>query len=475
VLPVPAGEWQRLDFVLTPTESDTNGRVSLALGAAGVVELGHAFLQPGDWGRFKGLPVRKDVAEGLISQGITVLRYGGSMINKPGYLWKKMIGPRDRRPPYEGTWYPYSTNGWGIIDFMDFCEAAGFAYIPAFHMDETPQDMSDFMEYAIGPADSLWGQKRVADGHPEPYKLKFLELGNEERVDEAYAAKFEALAKVIWAKNPDITVVVGDFVYSEPITDPMNFKGAASGITNLAGQRKILQLAKEQGREVWFDIHIGTDGPGASRDLAALPTFIDALGKVSDGAKHKVVVFEYNSGNHRQRRALGNALATNVLMRDGRLPIITSANCLQPDGQTDNDWDQGLLFLNPAQVWLQPPGFVTQMISRNYLPLVVSTEVSGGQGDVDVTATRSEDGNRLVLQVVNQKAEPVALDLQFAGFAPISPLAKVITLSGPLDARNTAQQLDAILPYSTEWPHGVRQGNTKYMLTPHSFTVLQFE
>ena len=400
-LAVAAGDWQRLDFTMIPTASDTGGRFALTLGEPATVELGHAFLQPGEWGRFQGLPVRKDVAEGLINQGITVLRYGGSMINKPGYLWKKMIGPRDRRPPYDGTWYAYSTNGWGIIDFMNFCEAAGFEYIPAFHMNETPQDMSDFMEYAMGPADSPWGQKRVADGHPEPYKLRYLELGNEERVDEAYAAKFEALAKAIWARDSKVTLVVGDFVYSDPITDPLKFTGAASGITSLAGQHKILQLAKTHGREVWFDLHIATDGPGTSRDLAALPTFIDALAKLADGAKHKVVVFEYNSGNHSQRRALGNALATNVIMRDGRLPIVTSANCLQPDGQNDNDWDQGLLFLNPSQVWLQPPGYVTQMQSRNYLPDLLKCEVSGGQGQLDVVSTRSEDGKTLVLQVVN--------------------------------------------------------------------------
>ncbi len=155
--------------------------------------------------------MRRDVAEGLIDQGITVLRYGGSMVNNAEYRWKKMIGPRDRRPPYAGHWYRYSSNGWGIVDFMDFCEAAGFEYIPAFNIDETPQDMADFIEYAKGPADSEWGRKRVADGHPKPYRLPYMELGNEERVDDEYAAKFEALAKAIWAKDRDVILVVGDF------------------------------------------------------------------------------------------------------------------------------------------------------------------------------------------------------------------------------------------------------------------------
>jgi len=63
-------------------------------------------------------------------------------------------GPRTRRPPYAGTWYPHASNGWGIPDFMAFCEAAGFEYVPAFNIDESPRDMADFIEYAQGSSDS---------------------------------------------------------------------------------------------------------------------------------------------------------------------------------------------------------------------------------------------------------------------------------------------------------------------------------
>ncbi len=105
-LVVPAPQWQRLTFTLTPKATDTLGRFTVALRKPGSVALGYAFLQPGPWGRFKGLPVRRDVAEAMVDQGITVLRYGGSMVNHAEYRWKKMIGSRDRRPPYTGTWYP---------------------------------------------------------------------------------------------------------------------------------------------------------------------------------------------------------------------------------------------------------------------------------------------------------------------------------------------------------------------------------
>ena len=224
---VAGDKWQRLDFTLTPRASDKTGRLVLALKQPGSVTLGYVLLQPGAWGRFQGLPVRKDVAGALVDQGLTVLRYGGSMVNSPEYRWKKMIGPRDRRPPYKGTWYPYSTNSWGIIDFLDFCSAAGFLAVPAFNMDESPQDLQDFVEYANGPADSPWGKRRVADGHPAPYRLKYLELGNEEAVNEDYWRRFKPLAEAIWASDPDIIVVVGDFLYERPIKDPYNFSGVS--------------------------------------------------------------------------------------------------------------------------------------------------------------------------------------------------------------------------------------------------------
>jgi hypothetical protein len=480
-LSLPPGDWQRTEFSLTPAAAAPKGRFALKLRHAGAVDLGCALLQPGPWGRFKDLPVRRDAAEALIDQGITVLRYGGSMINAPEYRWKKMIGPRDRRPPYHGTWYPYSTNGWGIVDFMTFCEAAGFEYIPAFNMDETPQDMADFIEYTIGVPDGLWGAKRLADGHPQPYRLHYLELGNEERVDTEYAAKFEAIAQAIWPKDPNVILVVGDFLYNQRITDPCNIRGAASRITSLAGQQRILQFAKQHNREVWFDLHVGTDGPRPDSTLEGMFSFADTLDRMAAGAKHKVAVFEFNAGNHAHKRALANALALGAIERDGRIAIVTSANCLQPDGQNDNGWDQGLLFLNPSQVWLQPPGYVTQMFSHTRLAQVVKCEVTvvGANNHspvpLEVTATRSADGKALALQAVNPADKPVSAQIHVEGFVPTQPTARVLELSGSLDTVNTAARSTAITPRQMQWQHAVKDGSTTYTFPPHSVLVLSFE
>ena len=473
---VASNEWQRLDFTLTPDAMDLAGRFTLNLKQPGSVTLGHAFLQPGAWGRFKGLPVRTDVAEGLIGQGVTVLRYGGSMVNADGYKWKNMIGPRDRRPPYAGTWYRYSSDGWGILDFMDFCEAAGFEYIPDFNIGETPQDMADFVEYAKGAADSKWGQRRVAEGHPQPYHLHYIELGNEERVNAQYAAKFEKLAKAIWEKDRDIILVVGDFAYNKQIQDPLNFSGADSGITNLAGQRQILELAKANGREVWFDVHVWTDHPvPGNTSLAGMFSFADALDKLAYGARQKVVVFELNANNHAQQRALANAQAILAIERDGRIPIVASANGLQPDGQNDNGWNQGLLFLNPSHVWLQPSGYLTQMLSQHYLPQMVKCDFVGARGSLEAVATRSENGKTLVLQAVNPGDLDVTAQIHIAGFMPVLPAAQVTELSGPPEAVNTASQMEAIAPKKSEWPRELNGASNRHAFPPHSVTVMQFE
>jgi hypothetical protein len=467
--------WHRHDFVLKPNAADPAGRFAIKLTQAGSVEIGHAFLQPGNWRRFKGLPVRKDVALALIDQGITVLRYGGSMVNHPEYRWKKMIGPRDRRPPSAGWWYAYSSNGWGIFDFLQFCEAAGFVGIPAVHMGETPQDLADFIEYANGPADSPWGRKRIADGRREPYGLKHLELGNEESVNDAYWEKFKAAAEAIWAKDPAIILIVGDFAYHRVIENPDRFDGGVA-VNSLAAHRKILELARGRGREVWFDIHIDTDHPPLPNGLKPERSYIEQLGKLAAGARFKVVIFEYNAGNHAQRRALSNALATLEVERIGDVvPIACSANCLQPDGQNDNGWDQGLLFLNPSRVWLQPPGYVTQMMRRHYQPLLVESEVRGPAEKLSVNAKRSEDGKTLVVQAVNWDAAPRPVRIEVEGFSPGRPAAQVEQLAGPPDAVNTADAPERITPKQFEWRHGLKEGAGRLTLPPHSFTILRLE
>ena len=464
-LNVPASDWTPLDFSLTPDTSDTQGALALAIKRPGSVTLGYASLQPGSWGRFKDLPVRKDVAEALINQGVTIIRYGGSMVNAAAYRWKNMIGQRDRRPPYPGHWYPYSSNGWGVIDFLNLCEAAHIVAVPDLNINESPQDLADFVEYVNGPAKSEWGKRRAADGHPTPYRLTHLELGNEERVDENYATKFNAIANAIWSKDPKIILIAGDFSYKHKIVDPEQIDGADSGIQNLNGQRQILDFARQHNREVWFDVHVWSEGLQPSPDLIALPSYLNAIDALANGAPHKVVVFELNANTHGQIRALANAISINIIHRDNRIPVVISANALQPDGQNDNGWDQGLLFLNPSRVWLQPPGYAMQMQSRNNLEQLLRCDVST-ESHLDVTATRTDDGKTLVLQVVNP-GDNQAATISFSGFTPHKSHAHTTCLVATSSVSLKLIENDLNLR--------LNDGKIAHQFPAQSFTIIRFE
>ena len=468
---VPGGDWARYAFAITPEADATDGRFAIKLKTPTSISIGYALLQPGSWGRYQNLPVRKDVAEQILDRGLNVMRLGGLMANAKGYRWKSMIGPRDRRAPYEGYWYPYSSNGWGIFEFLQFCEAAKILPVVDVNLDETPQDLADLVEYANGPADSEWGRRRVEDGHPLPYGLKYLELGNEEAVDDAYWRRFAPLAEAIWASDPGIVLIVGDFEYKKPIADPMKFAGAPK-ITSLSAHQKILDLAKSRGREVWFDVHIWNHDPrDAQGPIAALATFDAALKALSPGAEFALCVLEENATNHAVRRALAHAETLNGLARMGdRVRIVCAANALQADGQNDDGWDQGLVFLDPARAWSQPPAYVTQMVARDVLPRVLETETTRPGDALDVAALEGEDG--LSIRIVNVGDARIPARIAIEGGPALSPEVRVTQLRGDLDEVNTAGDPERIVPW--ERTLGVEEGRIALVFPPRSFTILRF-
>jgi hypothetical protein len=197
-------------------------------------------------------------------------------------------------------------------------------------------------------------------------------------------------------------------------------------------------------------------------------TFADAIAKMPGGESAKVAVFEFNSGNHTQRRALANALAINALERDGRVPVATSANGLQVDGQNDNGWDQGLIFMNPGSVWRQPPGEIAAMIAGAYQPWAVA--VSGAAGGLDVSAKTSDDGRHLTLTVVNAGDAAQVARLKLTGFSPTKEAAQGQQLAADLAARNTAAEPQRVAPAKVSWRLG-----DPWVFPAHSVTVLTME
>jgi alpha-L-arabinofuranosidase len=167
-------------------------------------------------------------------------------------------------------------------------------------------------------------------------------------------------------------------------------------------------------------------------------------------------------------------MSINTIRRDNRIPVVISANALQPNGQNDNGWDQGLLFLDPSHVWLQPPGYGIQMQARTNLQRLLRCDV-GKESHLDVTATGSEDGKTLVLQVVNPgDAESAAVS--FAGFTPRKSSAHVTCLSAASDAAaNTAESPNALSPRESDLDYPLSDRKIEYRFPAQSFTIMRFE
>ena len=444
-----SGEYQKYGFSLTPNTDDDMGRFVIELKSQGVLDVGYVFLEPGEWGLYKGLHVRRDVGELLEKQGISVLRFGGCMANAEGYLWKKMTGAPETREIYRGWWYEKSSFGFGIIEFLDLCEALGVEMIPDFSSYESAADMEDFVQFALGTdPNNKWVKLRQSMGREAPYHLKYIQIGNEDKIDNAFALRFNRIANAIWKVDPSITVIVGDFEYKDVITDPMNFTGAASGITSLAGHKTILNNATTKGGKVLFDIHFWSEsGTDPMRFFPVAKSLYEALKSIAPDADTALCVLELNANNHDFERALCNAMAiSNAERISDIITIMCSANALQVDKQNDNGWNQGLVFMDNSGAWYQAPAYVDRMFYDCYLDNLASFTASDNVNDLtfDVTAMVSDDGKTVSLKIVNRTGDAKGLGIEIPDFENVT--MKVVAMKGVLKAKNTTEKKDMITP-----------------------------
>jgi alpha-L-arabinofuranosidase len=457
-------DWRRFEFDLRPDATDINARFALWLDRPGKVWVDQVYLSGTGDDLFAGLPIRGDIGRMLKEQGLKMLRYGGLMNNAPGYRWKQMIGDPDRRPQYTGWWYPYTTNGFGIEEFVRFCRAAGFEPVVAINIDETEQDAADLVEYLNGPATSEWGKKRAQNGHPKPYNVRYFEIGNEEGLPGTpdqyrahyahYLARFHALHPVMTAKDPSLQLIVAAWWRPD--------------------ERLIRRMVEElSGKAALWDVHVGGDGLRDGDEVDRTFTQMRKLFQEwSPGTTLKACVLEENGGRHDLQRALGHAHILNTTERHGDFVLMDSpANCLQPWQQNDNGWDQGQVFFTSGQVWGMPPFYAQQMAARNYLPLRVASEVVSPEDDLDVTATRSEDGKTLVLKVVNLGPQPRKTTLQIARLQKVNPTAEVWTLTGRLEERNSPTEPNRIRSQQTKFAGAAE--TFAYEFPAHSYTILR--
>ncbi len=216
--------WQRFALSLTPASTDPAGRLVVALSQPGTVWLDMVSLFPHATFRERTNGLRPDLGNLLADLTPGFVRFPGGcwvegewMTN--AYRWKTTIGDPANRATKWNLWQYYSNNGLGYHEYLQLCEDLGadalFVIncgmshndtIPLAQMDEFVQDALDAIEYANGPTNTMWGARRAANGHPAPFKLRYVEIGNENG-GSAYNDRYALFYDAIKAAHPEIQLV----------------------------------------------------------------------------------------------------------------------------------------------------------------------------------------------------------------------------------------------------------------------------
>ena len=234
-IPALTGDWKTFTLTLKAKASDPKARLVISSTKPGTFWLDMVSLFPAK--TWKGHGLRPDLAEMLVGLKPAFIRFpGGCWVEgdtmKESYRWKQTIGNPAERRTQHNIWAYEATHGIGYHEYLQLCEDlhseplfcinVGMSHrenVPMNQMDEYVQDALDAIEYANGPATSTWGAVRAKAGHPAPFGLKYMEIGNENG-GRAYAERWPLFVKAIKEKYPYIQLVANHWSGGYP-SNPM--------------------------------------------------------------------------------------------------------------------------------------------------------------------------------------------------------------------------------------------------------------
>ncbi|HEU6449306.1 MAG TPA: alpha-L-arabinofuranosidase C-terminal domain-containing protein [Verrucomicrobiae bacterium] len=216
------GDWEYRSLDLTASGSDASAKLQISASGNGTLLLDMVSLMPEKTWKNHGL--RPDLAEALDALQPAFMRFpGGNWIEGDDlahmYHWKTTIGPIDSRKPLWNTWGYNTTQGLGFEEYLQLCEDLDaepvfgincgmslHSSVPLDEMGAWIQGALDAIEYANGPTNSIWGAKRAAAGHPAPFHLKYMEIGNENGGPD-YSKRWALMVDAIRAKYPGMKLI----------------------------------------------------------------------------------------------------------------------------------------------------------------------------------------------------------------------------------------------------------------------------
>ena len=235
--------WKKYEAVLTPSEDSKHAALQILMLTDGDMDVDMVSLMPED--TYKGHGLRKDLATTLADLKPKFMRFpGGCVVHGGGdgfwntYRWKTTIGPKETRKQQKNTWGYHQSVGLGYFEYFQFCEDLGMEplpilpcgvscqgtnggwnmwpkqaqdVVPMSEMDEWVAEAIDLIEWANGdPATNKWAKMRAEAGHPKPFNLKYLGIGNEEKISPEFIERFKYIYERVTKAHPEIVIVGTD-------------------------------------------------------------------------------------------------------------------------------------------------------------------------------------------------------------------------------------------------------------------------
>jgi alpha-L-arabinofuranosidase len=402
------------------------------------------------------------------------------------YQWKTTIGDPAERKLLINRWNNefkhrptpdyFQSFGLGFFEFFQMCEDIGAEPLPILNcgmacqfnsselvpLDQLQpyiQDALDLIEFANGPATSTWGKKRAEMGHPQPFNMKLLGVGNEQWGPQ-YIERYEPFAKAIKAKYPEIKLVSSP----GPGPDGPNFDFAWP---------KLRELKADIVDEHCYD------KPKWFFDNATRFDKYDRNGpKVFMGEYAAQSLNTVNPNNRNDWQcALSEAAFMTGLERNADVVVMSSYAPLFSNVDAWQ-WTPDLIWCDNLNVYGTPSYYVQQMFSRNRGDVVLPVNIGTGQAEAGkkpglyATASRDEKSDEVIIKVVNSAAEPVDAAVQIKGAGEIASKADVTVLAGAkLSDENSFAEPKKVVPMSLAI-EGVAP-EFKYTFKPWSVTVLR--
>jgi len=306
------------------------------------------------------------------------------------------------------------------------------------------------VEYCWGNTSTTMGAQRESDGHPEPYRVKYFELGNEQ-----YNNNYVEQVAAMEAKANELGM--GEQLF---------YMFPSNSFLNKGDIAKASALKPRIDAQMVADLHVGGGGAvQAAKTLFASDTSF----------KMGAVNAETNAGTHTFSRAMSEAADLNDWFNAdaetaSRLHFRAASFCMGDSTDFDS-WDQGISFFLPNMTWLQPPGYVHKMIAQSWQPNALAFT---GANNTAFSAQSSEDGKSVVLRFVNSASQQqsATVTLQQDGAAlGVSTSAQMVTMSSSdPGAANPPGDPTLVSPKSSSLPN-FKSGST-IILEPSSYTVV---